>query len=75
MSHQATLLGLPIPTRRRGSAERDSRRALERELAAYVSDADRNDLQLIAQARHTSAAWEIDEILTRQATVRLHRAD
>ncbi len=74
MSHQATLLGLLV-TIRRGHAARDARRALERELAAYESDADRNDLQLIAQSRHTSAAWEIDEILTHQAHVRLHRAN
>jgi hypothetical protein len=68
MFRQATIPGLTPPDRR---ASRASRRALERELADYASDADRNDLQLLADARITSAAWEVTEILGRQAHARL----
>ena len=68
MFRQATNPGLTSPDRR---ASRASRRALERELADYASDADRNDLQLLADARITSAAWEVTEILGRQAHARL----
>src|SRR5215217_4402515 len=74
MFRQAPVAGLPKLTRRDRAAFRDSRRALERELADYSSDADRNDLQLMVEASITSAAWKIDEILSRQAYVRLHQA-
>ncbi|SNR36099.1 hypothetical protein [Blastococcus mobilis] len=53
----------------------DRRHALERELADYSSDADRNDLQVLVDASISSAAWEVGEILSRQAHVRLHRAN
>ena len=70
MFRQATVSGLrPLDHR----AVRASRRTLERELADYASDADRNDLQLLADARITSAAWELGEILGRQAEIRLFR--
>jgi hypothetical protein len=69
MSRQATLRGLS--TRR----DRAARRALERELADYSSDADRNDLQLMVEASITSAAWEVGEILSRQAHARLYQAN
>jgi hypothetical protein len=71
MFRQATIPGLTPPDRRASRASRASRRALERELADYASDADRNDLQLLADARITSAAWEVTEILGRQAHARL----
>ncbi len=72
MSRQATLHGLPT---RRSRAFRDRRHTLEHELAGYSSDADRNDLQALVDASITSAAWEIGEILERQALVRLHQAN
>ena len=68
MFRQATIPGFTPPDRR---AARASRRALERELADYASDADSNDLHLLADARITSAAWEVTEILGRQAHARL----
>jgi hypothetical protein len=68
MSRQATLRGLAA------RRDRTARRALERELADYSSDADRNDLQLMVDASITSAAWEVGEILARQAQVRLYQA-
>jgi hypothetical protein len=67
MSRQATFSDLP-------RRDRAARRALERELADYSSDADRNDLQLMVDASITSAAWEVGEILGRQAEIRLHQA-
>jgi hypothetical protein len=69
MSRQATLRGLLT------HHDRVARRALERELADYSSDADRNDLQLMVDASITSAAWEVGEILGRQAHVRLFQAN
>ena len=74
MFRQATMPRLPKPRRQVTRAFRDSRRALERELADYSSDADRNDLQLLMEASITSAAWKVEEILSRQANVRLHQA-
>jgi hypothetical protein len=74
MSRQAGVTGLPKLSRRDRAAFRDSRRALARELADYSSDADRNDLQLMVDASITSAAWEVDKILGRQAEVRLYQA-
>jgi hypothetical protein len=74
MSRQATVFGLPALTRR-NRAGRDAHRALERELAAYSSEADRNDLQTLVDASITSAAWEVGEILSRQAHVRLYQAN
>jgi hypothetical protein len=71
MSRQAPL---SVLTRRDRDA-RDRRRALERELAAFSSDADRNDLQVMVDASITSAAWEVGEILSRQAHGRLYRAN
>jgi hypothetical protein len=72
MSRQAPLHGLP-PLTRRNRAARDRRRTLERELSAYSSDADRNDLQVMVDASSTSAAWEVGEILGRQAHGRLYQ--
>ena len=71
MSRQATL---SAPTNRRDRVARVRRRALARELADYSSDADRNDLQLMVDASITSAAWEVGEILGRQAHARLYGA-
>jgi hypothetical protein len=73
MFRQATVPGLPKLSRRDRAAFRDRRRALERELADYSSDADRNDLQLMVDASITSAAWEVGTILSRQASVRLYQ--
>ncbi len=72
MSRHATLYGLPT---RRSRAVRDRRHALKHELADYVSDADRNDLQVLVDASITSAAWEVGEILDRQAHARLYQAN
>jgi hypothetical protein len=72
MSRQAALHALPT---RRSRAVRDRRHALEHELADYSSDADRNDLQVLVDSSITSAAWEVGEILSRQAHVRLHQAN
>ncbi len=72
MSYQATLYGLST---RRSRAVRDRRHTLEHELADYSSDADRNDLQVLVDASISSAAWEVGEILSRQAHARLHRAN
>ena len=73
MFRQAPVAGLPKLNRRDRAAFRNSRRALERELADYSSDADRNDLQLMVDASITSAAWEVGKILSRQAEVRLYQ--
>ena len=73
MFRQAPVAGLPTSTRQESRAFRASRRALERELADYSSDADRNDLQLLVDASITSAAWEVEKILSRQAQGRLFR--
>jgi hypothetical protein len=74
MFRQAAMPGLPKPSRQVTRGFRDSRRALERQLADFSSEADRNDLQVMVEASITSAAREIDEILSGQAYVRLHRA-
>jgi hypothetical protein len=52
--------------------EADSRRFLARQLADYASDADRNDLELIAEA--TQPGSEVSAVLSRQAGARLFRA-
>ncbi len=62
-----TLFRSTSPIRR---LEADSRRFLARELADYASDADRNDLQLLAEAARPGGG-EIAAILGRQAGVRL----
>ena len=72
MSRHATLHALPT---RRSRAVRDRRHALEHALADYASDADRNHLQVLVDASISSAAWEVGEILSRQAHARLHQAD
>jgi hypothetical protein len=74
MSRQATLYSLPALIHRDRPA-RSRRRSLERELADYSSDADRNDLQVLADASVSSAAWEVGEILSRQAHGRLYRSN
>ena len=74
MFRQAPVPGLPRSTRQATRAFRASRRALERELADFSSDADRNDLQLMVDASVSSAAWEVGDILDRQAFARLHQA-
>jgi hypothetical protein len=73
MSRQTTLHGLPALTRRNRAA-RARRQALARELTAYSSDAERNDLEIMVDASPTSAAWEIGEILGDQAYGRLFQA-
>jgi hypothetical protein len=73
MFRQTAVPDLPKLSRRDRAAFRHCRRALERELADYSSDADRNDLQLMVDASITSAAWDVEKILSGQARVRLHR--
>jgi hypothetical protein len=73
MFRQATVPGLPTSDRELSRAFRESRRALERELADYSSDADRNDLQVLVDASITSAAREVERILDRQAEGRMFR--
>ena len=73
MFHRSAVTGLPKLSRRDRAAFRRSRRVLERELAAFSSDADRNDLQVMVDASITSAAREIEKILGRQASVRLYQ--
>jgi hypothetical protein len=73
MFRQSAVTGLPKLSRRDRAAFRRARRALECELADYSSDADRNDLQLMVDASITSAAWDVEKILSRQANVRLHQ--
>ena len=74
MSRQATRYGL-LALIHRDRAARSRRRSLQRELAAYSSDADRNDLQVMVDASVSSAAWEVGEILSRQAHGRLYQFD
>jgi hypothetical protein len=74
MFRQAPMPGLPRSSRQATRGFRDSRRALERQLADFSSEADRNDLQVMVEASITSAAREIDEILSGQAYARLHRS-
>ena len=69
MFHRA-LSFRPSPLRR---LEADSRRFLAQQLADYASDADRNDLQLLAEAAQPGGG-EIAAILDRQAGARLLRA-
>ena len=52
--------------------EADARRFLDRQLADYASDADRNDLELIAEAAQPGGG-EVAAILGRQAGMRLLR--
>ena len=52
--------------------EADSRRFLRRQLADYASDADRNDLELLAEASQPGGG-EVADILRRQAGARLFR--
>jgi hypothetical protein len=68
MSHR-TLSFRTSPLRR---LEADSRRFLAQQLADYASDADRNDLELIAAAQ--PGGDEVAGILGRQAAERLIRA-
>lgn len=57
---------------RRSRAERVARRTLERELAAYSSVTDRNDLEILVD--HGGAVGgQAAAILTRQAGARLFR--
>jgi hypothetical protein len=74
MFRQAAVPGLPKLSRADRAAFRDIRRTLERELAGYSSDADRNDLQLLVDASITSAAWKVSDILSGQAYGRLYQA-
>jgi hypothetical protein len=53
--------------------EADSRRFLVSQLADYASDADRNDLELVAEAAQPGGG-EVAAILSRQAGARLLRA-
>ena len=52
--------------------EADARRFLDRQLADYASDADRNELELIAAAQ--PGGDEVAAVLGRQAAARLFRA-
>jgi hypothetical protein len=52
--------------------ETDSHRFLARQLADYASDADRNDLELLAEASEPDGG-EVAAILRRQAAARLFR--
>jgi hypothetical protein len=62
--HEASVRLLAVSRRRR--AQRNARRALERELAGYSTDADRNDLELLAAATRP-VADEVAAILGEQA--------
>ena len=73
MFRRAAVTGLPKLSRHDRALLSESRRVLERELADYSSDADRNDLQVLVDASITSAAWEVSAVLGRQAHARLHR--
>ena len=53
--------------------EADSRRFLHRQLADYASDADRNDLELLAEASQPGGG-EVADILRQQAGARLFRS-
>ena len=57
----------------RARTERSARRALELELAGYSTVADRNDLELLAEAARTPQSRELVAVLRRQAEVRLFR--
>jgi hypothetical protein len=74
MFRRAAVHDLPKLSRADRAAFRDADRALERELAGYSSDADRNDLQALVDASATSAAWKLSDILAGQAYGRLHQA-
>ena len=58
---------------RRRRASRTARYALERELLAYASDADRNDLEVLV-ADSGMVGGEAAAILARQAGARLFRS-
>jgi hypothetical protein len=73
MFRQDAVTGLPKLSRRDRAAFRRARRALEAELAAYSSDTDRNDLAVMVDASITSAAWDVEKILSSQAHVRLYQ--
>jgi hypothetical protein len=73
MFRQSAFPGLPTLSRADRAAFRRADRALEKELADYASDADRNDLQVMVDASPTSAAWKVDDVLSGQAHRRLHR--
>ena len=74
MFRRAAVHGLPKLSRADRAAFRDTERVLERELAGYSSEADRNDLQVLVDASITSAAWKVRDILSGQAYGRLHQA-
>jgi hypothetical protein len=74
MFRRAAVHGLPKLSRADRAAFRHNERVVERELAAYSSDADRNDLQALIDASITSAAWKVSGILSGQAYRRLHQA-
>ena len=69
MFHRA-LFGSAWPFR---GLEADARRFLTRQLSDYASDADRNDLELIAEAAQPGGG-EVADILRSQAHERLFRA-
>jgi len=72
MFRQPAFPGLPTLSRADRAAFRRAERALEQELADYASDSDRNDLQVMADASITSAAWKVGDVLSSQAYRRLH---
>ena len=55
-------------------AERRTRRALELELAGFVSAAERDELELLAQASNSPEGRRLTAALERQAAARLFRA-
>ena len=57
----------------RTRTERSARRSLELELAGYATAAERNDLELVAEATRTPQGRELIAVLNRQAEVRLFR--
>ena len=75
MFRQTTFPDLPTLSRADRAAFRRAERVLERELADYASDSDRNDLQLMVDASITSAAWKVGDVLSGQAYRRLPRAN
>ena len=73
MSRQNALVRL-LSAGGRSRADRTARRALELELAGYVTAAERTDLELLAEASRSPQTGDVVALLRRQAQARLFRA-
>ncbi len=71
MSRLTTLFGL-APASRSSRADVPARRSLAEELSDYVTDTDRNDLELLAEIQ--PGGHRVSTILRRQAGARLFSA-